>query len=614
MDSLKAEVAEVFRTVITGDSDQIDQAINNYRDPYGSNRHYRLYQKKDGDGRNLLHYVCMYNTDEVATWMLSLRDDYRNSRAPIPKISDNFGATAVMYAASTGKVTFLKEWIKQKFNIKVEDNKGRNILNYFCGTGQIIPEVENTAGRIEVGEAQVTLAHVLMENGFDSYGADPDGMIPIKSYIERNFEKCLFLNQSDTEEAQKTWKKVYEVISVLITKELYSPSLLETGPFKIYGGLLHTAVALSFMYHVTVGLKERADILEKNIKVGKLDVNETDGDGMTALHHLCYYKYDSEPYGLRETLVAKLLGLGADRSIRDIWMKTPLICAIEKGYVTNDENDPKTAKQQRMGTLLQIKEEHVTLQSELNKKVSKQNLHEMYKELEQNLEEMKEEMTELKSEVKKLQDKQDKIVNKLEEQNQEISDLRLKTEKKEIKRELEMNDTPTSSLFLSNVSLTDVCRHLETDVEVTCLPGATLEDLQAAISKDKQKYKNIYLVTEYRGAGSDEDTDRRELYEELLKAAKNKCTEVKFSSVLPVVEDEDVNDKIKEINTILEGFCQEVGCVFIDNDRTFKYGDGNINEACFDEEGEHLSEFGIKRLLKNLRLLALKKKTRTTNI
>ena len=221
------------------------------------------------------------------------------------------------------------------------------------------------------------------------------------------------MNQSDTEKARKTWKKVYEVISVLITKELYSPSLLETGPFKIYGGLLHTAVALSFMYHVTVGLKERADILEKNIKVGKLDVNETDGDGMTALHHLCYYKYDSEPYGLRETLVAKLLGLGADRSIRDIWMKTPLICAIEKGYVTNDENDPKTAKQQRMGTLLQIKEEHVTLQSELNKKVSKQNLHEMYKELEQNLEEMKEEMTELKSEVKKLQDKQDKIVNKL---------------------------------------------------------------------------------------------------------------------------------------------------------------------------------------------------------
>ena len=131
----------------------------------------------------------MYNTDEVATWMLSLRDDYRNSRAPIPKISDNFGATAVMYAASTGKVTFLKEWIKQKFNIKVEDNKGRNILNYFCGTGQIIPEVENTAGRIQVGEAQATLAHVLMENGFDSYGADPDGMIPIKSYIERNFEK-----------------------------------------------------------------------------------------------------------------------------------------------------------------------------------------------------------------------------------------------------------------------------------------------------------------------------------------------------------------------------------------------------------------------------------------
>ena len=106
MDSLKAEVAAVFRTVITGDKDQIEQAINNYKESGYSSHRYHLYKKTDSDGRNLLHYACMYNTDEVATWMLSLRDDYRKSAEHIPKISDNFGASAVMYAASTGKVTF----------------------------------------------------------------------------------------------------------------------------------------------------------------------------------------------------------------------------------------------------------------------------------------------------------------------------------------------------------------------------------------------------------------------------------------------------------------------------------------------------------------------------
>ena len=600
MDSLSAEVAAVFKTVITGDRVQIEQAINNYREPgcmpSGSHRYYLYQKKKDSDGRNLLHYVCMYNTDEVATWMLSLSDDLNAS--PIPKISDNFGATAVMYAASTGKVTFFKEWIKKEFDIKAEDKNGRNILNYFCGTGQIIPEVGNAAGRLQVGEAQARLAYVLMENGYDSYAADPDGMIPIKSYIESNFEKCLFLNQSDTEKAQKTWKKVYEVISVLITKELYSPSLLETGLFKIYGGLLHTAVALSFMYHVTVGLKERADILEKYIKVGKLDVNETDGDGMTALHHLCYYNYDSEPHGLRETLVAKLLGLEADCSIRDIWMKTPLMCAIEKGYVTNDENDPKSAEQERMGTLLQIKEAPVTLQSELNKEGAK----ELLQEMKDKLEEMNKELADIKSEVKT--------------QNEEINKLKLKLEEKETKRETEpvMDDGPTSSLLLSNVTLNDVCRHLETDVEVTCLPDATLEDLQATISKDDKRYKNIYLITGNRGCVGELDTGGKKQYEELLKAAQNKCKQITVASILPILEDEDLNEKIKEINTVLEGICHKEGCVFIDNDGTFKYQDGTTIEGCFNEERGSLSEFGIKRLLKNLGLLVLKKKTQAINI
>ena len=86
MDSLEAEVAAVFRTVIAGDRDQIEQAINNYRALMGSYHHYILYQSKDSDGRNLLHYVCMYNTDEVAIWMLSFQDD--NTCSPIPKISE----------------------------------------------------------------------------------------------------------------------------------------------------------------------------------------------------------------------------------------------------------------------------------------------------------------------------------------------------------------------------------------------------------------------------------------------------------------------------------------------------------------------------------------------
>ena len=629
MDSLKREVAAVFRTVITGDRDQIEQAINNYREPGYSDCRYYLYKKKDSDGCNLLHYACMYNTDEVATWMLSLTDDNQYSRAPIPKISDNFGATAVMYAASTGKFTFLKAWSKQVSNVKNIDKEGRNILNYFCGSGQTIPEMDNQAARLLLDRDQARLAHFLIEKGFSFYAADPDGMIPFKIYTETNFNKCLYLNQSDADGAQKSWKEVYETINVIKTGKLHSPTLPEPSSLKIYGGLMHTAVAFCFMYHVTTGIKQRSENFEEKITFGKLDVNETDGDGMTALHHLCYYEYDSEPYGLREVLVAKLLELGADPNLKDIRGYTPLMCALERKYIVlYDHSDPRRSNDQGMGSLLNVYTDNAELGYDINKM--------SYKKISENLERFKERQEELNENftrhLKNSNDELKKINSELQEQlnerNKHLQDVEniLKNQQEDINslklklKDLETqygpnsktNETPTSSLLIGNVPLPDVCRHLETDVEVTCLPDASLEDLQAAISKDEQKYKDIYLITGNKLGASDIDLVLQ--YKDLINATRNKATNVIVSSVLPSVENEDFNDKIQHLNKALEAFCDEAGLVFINNDFTFKYMNGTINEDCFDDEGADLSELGIKKLLKNLGLLTVKKKTQATNI
>ena len=219
----------------------------------------------------------------------------------------------------------------------------------------------------------------------------------------------------------------------------------------------------------------------------------------------------------------------------------------------------------------------------------------------------------LEEKSKSLQDVENQVndlVQTVKEQQQEIDSLRSKLQ--DIDQKQEINDDPTSSLLIGNVTLPDVCRHLETDVEVICLPDASLEDLQAAISKDNQKYKNMYLVTGSKGADNDEE--RKQKYQELLEAAKNKCVKVIVSSTLPVLENDDANEKIKQMNTFLESLCQEAGCVFVDNDRNFKYQDGNINESCFDEEEEHLSDFGIKTLLKNIGLLTVKKKLKASDM
>ena len=419
---------------------------------------------------------------------------------------------------------------------------------------------------------------------------------------------------------------------------------------------MHTTVAVCFMHKCTVTITERISLFEEIVLKNKLNINELEDNGMTALHHLCYYEYFSEPYGLREVLVAKLLELGADPNIKDIRGYTPLMCALEKGYVRiYDPTDPRSQNENGFGRLLKanvsntdtqilstqkiaqnikifkvfenrfenmneavnkkIRVLEVWFQLEVNKmKDSKEEIQMESKELKQSLDKKNEEVIKLKSEVKNLYDTQKKVYEKLEEQDQEITKLKdtigeLVAKSKTIP---DFTGAPASSLLLSNVTLTDVCHHLEVDVEVTCLPDATLEDLQAAISKDDQKYKNIYLVT---GSPCDCDwnnvQDLNAQYRTIIDAAINISKRVVVSSILPIMEDEEVNTKIEFMNKSLNDLCQETGCEFVDNNRTFKYGDGSINEG---EEGESLSEFGIKRLLQKLGLLTTKKKQPPTNI
>ena len=629
MDSLTPEVADVFRTVITGGRDQINQAINNYREPgYIGCHRYFLYQKKDSDGRNLLHYVCMYNTDEVATWMLSLTDDNGPMRSPIPKISDKFGATAVMYAARAGKVKFVQEWIKQGGNINTTDIQGLTILDYCLGLGETFPKQTGAASDSAYGKMnqikQVTFT--VMKKGVKSSALEKKGITPIE-YID----KYLFFIDCDAN------------IPMKIRQEIYESVIMRAKPKEIHEEQTHLCVAICFKLNHNLNNSQRVAKFEEMILNGSLKINETDSNGMTALHHLCYYEYDTEPYGLREALVAKMLDLGADPNIKDTRGYTPLMCAIEKGYVViYNSNDPRSTNEQGMGRLLKaydVNKETLTIplmsadkirqkmdmfevfrqeQEQINDEVMKH-----FKEFQQKINQMKdsnegfqmentklrqtlnqrsEELLELKSEVKELHNKQNDLV-------EEINELKTKLKVPD----LVTNDAPISSLLLSNVTLTDVCRHLETDVEFRCLPDASLKDLQATINKDNQKYNRVYLVT---GCPSDENDVQALIvkYRNITEATKNKSKRVIVSSILPTLKEEEVNAKIELINKSLSVLCQETGCEFVNNNRTFKYGDGTINEDCFDEEGEGLSEVGIKRLLRNLQLFTTKKKQPPTDI
>ena len=54
-----------------------------------------------------------------------------------------------------------------------------------------------------------------------------------------------------------------------------------------------------------------------------------------------------------------------------------------------------------------------------------------------------------------------------------------------------------------------------------------------------------------------------------------------------------LNDKIKQI-------ANDGGCVLVDHDKNFKYGDSTFDKSVIEDRGLHLTKAGTKRLLMNL--------------
>ena len=222
------------------------------------------------------------------------------------------------------------------------------------------------------------------------------------------------------------------------------------------------------MYPLTTGIKDRGETLQRVFESGKLNLNETDHNGMTALHHLCYYEYDSEPYGLREVLVAKLLELGADPNLKDIRGYTPLMCALEKRYIVlYDHSDPRRSNDQGMGRMLNAYTENAKLGYDINK-MSYKNVSENLERFKERQEELNENFTKhLKNSNDELKRINSELQGQLNERNKHLQDVEnvLKNQQEDINslklklKDLETqygpnsktNETPTSSLLIGNV-------------------------------------------------------------------------------------------------------------------------------------------------------------------
>ena len=756
MENLAPELASVFNIVATGNKEEVEKAVNNYKDPYGIQRNlydtrdchlYMLTQKKDGAGRGLLHYACMYNTDDVASWLASLSpQNVSGTPAQFSRDGDRNGVTAAMFAAKAGFRTVISQLTQPLYNpyqsqtamenfknriVQAIDNQGRTLLHYCFGEGEPVPTINKSRQKECTPDDRNQMGKFLVEKGINLFQKDKTGQNAIQHAIVKEWNELLNYIIGNHSRALKIWEnKEFGIIAMLSEKLIYPRISLFTTPLEISGGYTHLCVRECFIQDAKINRETRLETFESKIQKGKLNVNEVDDNGMTALHYLCYYKFDTEPYGVREGAIAKLLELGADPYIEDIRGYTPLMCAVEKGFVDiHDLSDPRTKNCKGIGNLLnasikiqnvlslntatdsadgdlkalcvnncsdQIRKMKIRVdtmedgQNDLREEQRKTVTNLAQCELkcsekqETSLRMMEEETSGLKQQLKRdLQEIQEICLKKLEKMEQETSalkqkqdrDLQVMTERiinledhyenkiKELKTEYEgrfdaikerndhlyntvvelqqdvqaknqkielledqlniikvqneesarkVTENPSNSLLLSNLVLNDVCRYLDSGAEVSCLPEAKLDELQATVEKDEQKYKTIYLVMAHQGVENIQEI--KESWIKLVQASKGKVMSVIVSSFLPTIDDEDVNNKIKQLNKCLEEVCSEQHAQFVNNDITFKHMDGTINDEYFEENSDILSVLGIKRLLKNLGLLKIRKIAKVTNI
>jgi len=159
-------------------------------------------------------------------------------------------------------------------------------------------------------------------------------------------------------------------------------------------------------------------------------------------------------------------------------------------------------------------------------------------------------------------------------------------------------------------SVTDVTTQQEAPVRVHKHSGATFQDLCRDLDNRDltADTSELILVCGTREADCDSALDSVSSdIDQLLSKAKEKCTKVTVSSVLPRT-DKDVKDRTDSINTLLKSKCLESDVRFVDQDQNFRYADGSVDKSSFVRDGVHLSWQGTQKLIGNLGL-KLKKKS-----
>lgn len=171
---------------------------------------------------------------------------------------------------------------------------------------------------------------------------------------------------------------------------------------------------------------------------------------------------------------------------------------------------------------------------------------------------------------------------------------------------------PRDSLVIGDSIVRDMESTAE-DLSIKWTNGAMLCNVRKSLkaTKPRQKFKDITIVCGTNDAATNKPNENIiKDCEKLLQLAKERAVNVQVSSILPRLDEKVPDNKMEDLNSRLKTACEERGAVFINNDLSFKYADGSVDDSLLQPVDKlHLSHQETKRLLRNL---SLDKKAKVT--
>ncbi len=235
----------------------------------------------------------------------------------------------------------------------------------------------------------------------------------------------------------------------------------------------------------------------------------------------------------------------------------------------------------------------LTMQRETNERVTENNLRIINIESQTMITDkvvsaVKDLADELKEKVSEVKD----LANEVKEGVKGISAQALSTETVRQKKDL----------WISDSTIRDV-KAISSDLEIMPMNGKYIMDVRKSLIDSEEKYNTIYLGPGSNNCSSGSPVDKIvEEYQQLVTTAKEYADQIVISSILPRSDTETVDAKVMQVNTEISKLAEEQGVTYINNDLNFRYRNGQHDEDLLKIDNIHLSEKGVKRLIKNVGL------------